>query len=206
MQLLLLLLHANDLDSTPEKHKKLDSLYRELMRNSESEKKVHDEEDIVSNIAILSAMKASDEPAPRNGAGKARKNQKQILESDIIADSPGPTPVEARGDVLKRVKGATQRSSSVASQNRTATTKEEVPEVKAPLPLQVGTEVFYRLQAADADEGVGQHQIIKRVVQEKKSWVPQVACMLILTLTERCTTSRTRKRVIPREGASLLDT
>jgi hypothetical protein len=137
------------------------------MRHSESEKKVHDEEDIMSNIAILSAMKAQDEPTPRNGTGKNRKNQKQIIESDIVADSPGPTPVEGRGDMLKRVKGATQRSSSVASQTRT-TAKEEVPEVKVINPLQVGTEVFYKLQAADADEGVGQHQIIKRVVQDKK--------------------------------------
>lgn len=155
------------IDSTPDKHRKLDSLYRELMRHSESEKKVHDEEDIMSNIAILSAMKASDEPAPRNGTGKARKNQKQILESDLVADSPGPTPVEPRGDILKRVKGASQRSSSVASQTRT-NIKEEAPEVKAVNPLQVGTEVFYKLQAADSDEGVGQHQIIKRVVQDKK--------------------------------------
>lgn len=123
----------------------------------------------MSNIAILSAMKASDEPAPRNGTGKARKNQKQILESDLVADSPGPTPSEGgRGDVLKRVKGASQRSSSVASQNRAASVKEEVAESKAPLPLAVGTEVFYKLQSADTDEGVGQHQIIKRVVQEKK--------------------------------------
>lgn len=138
------------------------------MRNSESEKKIHDDEDIMSSIAILSAMKASDEPAPRNGAGKARKNQKQILESDLVADSPAPTPNEGRGDVLKRVKGASQRSSSVASQNRAASVKEDVAESKAPGPLAVGTEVFYRLQSADADEGVGQHQIIKRVVQEKK--------------------------------------
>ena len=197
---------ADYLDSTPEKHKKLDSLYRELMRNSESEKKVHDDEDIMSNIAILSAMKASDEPAPRNGTGKVRKNQKQVPEPDIVADSPGPTPVEARGDMLKRVKGATQRSSSVASQNRAASVKEEVPEVKAPLLLQVGTEVFYRLQAADADEGVGQHQIIKRVVQEKKLYVRQYASVSMLTLTEHCTTSKIRKRARPRAKASLLDT
>ena len=176
------------------------------MRNSESEKKVHDDEDIMSNIAILSAMKASDEPAPRNGTGKVRKNQKQVPEPDIVADSPGPTPVEARGDMLKRVKGATQRSSSVASQNRAASVKEEVTEVKAPLLLQVGTEVFYRLQAADADEGVGQHQIIKRVVQEKKLYVRQYALVSMLTLTEHCTTSKIRKRARPRAKASLLDT
>lgn len=138
------------------------------MRHSESEKKVHDEEDIMSNIAILSAMKASDEPAPRNGGGKARKNQKQILESDVVVDSPVATPAEPRGDILKRVKGASQRSSSVASQSRATSVKEEAPETKVPGMLQVGTEVFYKLQAADIDEGVGQHQIIKRVVQDKK--------------------------------------
>ncbi|ETN43783.1 uncharacterized protein HMPREF1541_11107 [Cyphellophora europaea CBS 101466] len=153
---------------TPEQLRKLDLLYREHMRNSEAEKKIHDDEDIVSNIAILSAMKASDEPAPRNGTGKSRKNQKAILESDLVVDSPAPTPTEARGDVLKRVKGASQRSSSVASQNRASIAKEEAPEIKSPGLLQVGTEVFYKLQASDVDEGVGQHQIIKRVWQDKK--------------------------------------
>jgi hypothetical protein len=175
------------------------------MRHSESEKKVHDDEDIVSNIAILSAMKASDDPVPRNGTGKARKNQKQILESDIIAESPVSTPIEARGD-LKRVKGATQRSSSVASQNRTAAVKEEVPEIKTPGPLQVGTEVFYKLQAVDADEGVGQHQIIKRVVQDKKLYAISLPCDPALTFAAHFTTSRTQRKATPPAKESLPNT
>lgn len=145
------------------------------MRHSEAEKKLLDDTDVINNVAVLSAMKSSDEPAPRNGTGKSRKNQnKQILESDII-DSPS-TPTEGRSDILKRVKGATQRSSSVASQNRATITKEEVPEPKVEKagPLPVGTEVFYKLQdsdkkdADDDDGGVGQHQIIKKIYQEKK--------------------------------------
>ena len=144
-----------------------------MLRHSQAEADAHHKEDIVNNIAVLSAMKSSDEPAPRNGTGKSRKNQKQILESDIIAESPS-TPVESRGDILKRVKGATQRSSSTASQSRAAIVKEEVPEIKIDKsPLTVGTEVFYKLQSSDNDEGVGQHQIIKKIYQEKKGYVDQ---------------------------------
>ncbi|KAI9871925.1 MAG: hypothetical protein M1823_008313, partial [Watsoniomyces obsoletus] len=97
------------------------------MRHSESEKKVHDEYDIVNNLAVLNAMRSSDEPAPRNGVPKSRKGQRPIVESDVVVDSPGPSPSDGRPDILKRIKGTSQRSSSVASQSRVAPPpKEEV--------------------------------------------------------------------------------
>lgn len=152
------------------------------MRSAEAEKKVLEEDDVVNNIAILKTMTSTEEPsAPRNGTAKGRKNQKQILESDLIAESPS-TPTDGKSDLLKRVKGASQRSSSVASQNRASTARDEVPEVKVekPGPLAVGTEVFYKLQKGDNDEGVGQHQIIRKVLQEKKGYVLLALCLFSL--------------------------
>jgi hypothetical protein len=144
------------------------------MRQAESEKKTLEDNDPINSLGILAAIKSSEEPAPRNGTGKSRKNNKQILESDVI-DSP-TTPVDSRGDVLKRIKGNSQRSSSVASQNRVASVKEDVPEPKADKtgPLSVGTDVFYRIQPGEKDEkgiiveGAGQHQVIKKILQDKK--------------------------------------
>jgi hypothetical protein len=154
---------------TKEQLQELDSLYRTVMRKSDTEKKVIDEEDIANNLAVLAAMKTQDEPAPRNGTGKSRKNQKQILESDLPTEgSATPTATEPRVEIIKRTKGASQRSSSQASQNRTASVKESSVETKLSETLTVGTEVFYKLQAGDKDEGVGQHQIIKKVWQDKK--------------------------------------
>lgn len=127
--------------STPEQHRKLDELYRKKLRCAEAEKKVHDEEGIIDNIAILAAVKSTDEPAPRGGHGpKSRnKSQKPIIESDVSVDSQGTSPAESkdekpaaastnsRVDVLKRGKSntQTQRSSSVASQGRPAVAKDK---------------------------------------------------------------------------------
>ena len=146
------------------------------MRHAEAEKKVHDDYDMVNNLAVLKAMKAEDEPAPRNGAPKSRKGQRPIVESDVIVDSPGPSPNDGRPDVLKRVKGASQRSSSVASQSRAAAaSKEDGAEINRGIQaeragqLTVGTEVFYKFpRGAKEPEGEGIHGIIKKVWQEKK--------------------------------------
>src|ERR1700761_7857453 len=88
-----------------------------MLRYAEMERKVQEEEDFISNLAILKTLKSSDEPAPRNGQSKSRKNQRPNIDSDVV-DSPGPSPGEGRAEVLKRVKGTSQRSSSTASQNR----------------------------------------------------------------------------------------
>lgn len=146
------------------------------MRYAEAEKKVHDEDDIVSNLAVLAAMRSTDEPAPRNGAPKSRKGQRPLVESDVIADSPGPSPAEGRPDMLKRVKGTTQRSSSVASQSRAAAaSKDEGAETNRGIQaekagqLTIGTEVFYKFpRGAKEPEGEGIHGIIKKVWQDKK--------------------------------------
>lgn len=131
---------------------------------------------MATNLAVLVAMKSTDEPAPRNGAPKGRKNQKPVVEPEVVADSPGPSPSDGRAELMKRVKGATQRSSSTASQNRVAaSSKEDGTETNRGIlaekagQLTVGTEVFYKWPKGTKDaEGEGIHCIIKRVWQDKK--------------------------------------
>ncbi|KAK7896944.1 hypothetical protein LTR67_004832 [Exophiala xenobiotica] len=164
--------------STPDNHRKLDALYREHLKCAENEKKVHDDEDIINNLAILATMKSTDDLAPRNGPGKYRKNQRPIVESDVVVESPGPSPGDGRLEMMKRVKGAaTQRSSSTASQTRApSSTKDEVVEPHKGVlaektgQLVAGTEVFYKYprDLQEQEEGVGIHGIIKKVWLEKK--------------------------------------
>ena len=61
---------------TQEKLERLDRLYREVLRHSELEKKVLEEDDVVNNLAIVATMKSNDTPAPRNGQSKSRKPAK----------------------------------------------------------------------------------------------------------------------------------
>lgn len=116
--------HKSRSGSTPEQHRKLDELYRKKLRHAEAEKKIHDEEDVATNLAILITMRGTDELAPRNtGHGPKSSRNKQhrpIIESDVSADSPGVSPAETtstsnRLENLKRNKPNTQRSSSVVS-------------------------------------------------------------------------------------------
>ena len=148
-----------------------------MLRHSEAEKKAHEDYDIVNNLAILETLKSTDEPAARNGAPKQRKGQRPIVESDVITDSPGPSPSDVRPD-MKRVKGASQRSSSVASQNRAAIVLKEDTETNRGMiaekagQLTVGTEVFYKFPRGSKEpEGEGIHGIIRKVWQDKKPYV-----------------------------------
>lgn len=114
--------------ATPDQHRKLDELYRKKLRNAEAERKVHEEEDIASKIAILATMRGNDEPVLISrgaGGGKASRTKQQhqqhqqekqqqqhrpIIESDVSVDgSGGVSPAETtastsniRVDVLKR--------------------------------------------------------------------------------------------------------
>ena len=158
-----------------------------MLRYAELEKKVQEDEDPLSNLAILKTLKSSDEPAPRNGQSKARKQQRPNIESDVI-DSPGPSPAgEGRSELMKRVKGTSQRSSSTASQNRaTSIIREEGVETNVGLQAErngqliPGVDAYYKYpdskvpkdpkdqKAQDELEGVGIHVIIKKVLQDKR--------------------------------------
>jgi SAGA-associated factor 29 len=144
------------------------------MKHAEAEKKALDDYEIINNLAVLKTLKAEDEPAPRNGAPKSRKGQRPIVESDLPTESPGPSPSDGRPDMLKRVKGTGQRSSSVTSQNRAATGKDDTVEGNRGILaeknglLTVGAEVFYKFPRGAKEEGEGVHALIKKVWLDKK--------------------------------------
>ncbi|OAG38137.1 hypothetical protein AYO21_07597 [Fonsecaea monophora] len=161
---------------TPDQYRRLDALYRDNLRYAESEKKVHDDDDIISNLAILETMRSNDEPAPRNGQPKSRKHQRPAVDSEAL-ESPGPSPGDGRLEMMKRVKGTSQRSSSTASQNRAAPiVRDDGSDLYKGLQaeraghLVAGTEVFYKFpkDQQEQEEGVGIHGIINKVWQEKK--------------------------------------
>ena len=167
-------------DPTLAQHQRLDDLYRDLLRQSEEEKRLNDEYNLVDNLAILLAMKASEELPARNGAGpKSRKVQRSAADSDAAPDSPGPSPSETRSDLLKRVKGTGQRSSSVGSARSGVTPRiEEPPEANRGLAAEkaglliIGVEVFYKFPKGSGDDlGAGIQCIIKKVWHEKKPCV-----------------------------------
>lgn len=123
--------HKSRSGSSLEQHRKLDDLYRKKLRNSEAERKVHDEEDIANNLAILASLRSNDEPAPTRGGGhgpksRTKSSHKPVVESDVSPEgSGGVSPAETtastnpRVDVLKRNKsGHAQRSSTPSSQVR----------------------------------------------------------------------------------------
>lgn len=89
--------------------RRLDELYRQKLRKAEEEKKILDEEDMASNLAILAAMRGPDElpvpgvRGPKVGRGKAsaaatgatgtnnqanRATDKPRIESDVAIESP----------------------------------------------------------------------------------------------------------------------
>ena len=131
----------------------------------------------MDNLAILLAMKASEEPPSRNGAGpKSRKIQRSAVDSDAAPDSPGPSPSETRSEVLKRVKGTGQRSSSVGSARSGVVPRvEDGVETNRGLAAEkagqliIGVEVFYKFPKGSGDDlGAGIQCIIKKVWYEKK--------------------------------------
>lgn len=164
---------------------RLDTLYRENYKATESEKAVLHEEpyDLMNKMAILQALsttRVNDETQSRNGAvPKSRKPPRPSTDVEVVADSPGPSPSENRKDGLKRVKGAaTQRSSSVPSSARSGTGGAKSDDdgvlhkgARAERDGQfvVGAEVFYRHpKGALNAEGEGIQCIIKKVWTDKK--------------------------------------
>jgi hypothetical protein len=166
--------------------RRLDQLFRDLMKAAEAEHKILKEDDPASTLAILGTLKTSDDSAPRNGQSKSRKQQRSNIESDAV-DSPGPSPGEGRSELMKRVKATSQRSSSTASQNRAPSTiRDDAVETNIGLQaekngqLVPGVDAFYKypdqktpketkdIKGQDELEGVGIHVIIKKVVQGDK--------------------------------------
>lgn len=166
---------------------RLDTLYRENYKSSEAEQTVLNEEpyELKNQMAIMQALAATrtnEEAQPRNGAvPKSRKLQRQGGDSDTVADSPGPSPSESKKDGLKRVKGATQRSSSVPSSGARAGAGGKADDdgalhkglrAERDGHFVVGAEVFYRHPKGALNvEGEGIQCIIKKVWPDKKPYV-----------------------------------
>lgn len=102
---------------------KLDELYRAMVKLTEQETAIlqNPPDDPINKMGILNALAGrEDTQAPGRGsaASKQRGSKRSTLDNETAAtDSPGPSPSDVRSsDQLRRVKGQSQRSSSVASQ------------------------------------------------------------------------------------------
>ncbi|GAD95135.1 SAGA complex component [Paecilomyces variotii No. 5] len=99
-------------------HNQLDSLYRQLLKLSEEERAILQDEpsDVIKNLGLLTALRsASEAEAPLSRLASLPKFRKKRNEADgSAAESPAPS-VTSASDKLNRVKGTAQRSSSVSS-------------------------------------------------------------------------------------------
>jgi hypothetical protein len=95
----------------------LDSYHRQQLKLSEEEKAILRDEptDIIKNLGILIALRSASEADPQSRAASVPKQRKRKTEADgSAADSPGPSTAVV-SDKLNRLKGSTQRSTSVSS-------------------------------------------------------------------------------------------
>lgn len=98
-------------------------MYRAKVKLTEQETGIlhNPPDDLINKMGILNALAArEDTQAPVRGSAafKQRGSKRSGMDSETAAvDSPVPTPSDIRSsDQLRRVKGQSQRSSSVASQ------------------------------------------------------------------------------------------
>ena len=172
------------LEPTTAERDRLDNLYREDVRYSEEEAKVLKEEPygLINKMEIYRLLHAADEPpqARNPPVSKPRKLQRPATgESDAVVDSPGPSPNDARHDPLRKLKSASQRSSSVASAARvgiSARSEDGGEALKGKHAERaghfvIGAEVFYRHpKGALNPEGLGIQCIIKKVWQDRTQY------------------------------------
>lgn len=95
----------------------LDSLHRQLLKLSEEEKAILQEEptDVIRNLEILIALRSATEADPQSRAPSVPKSRKRKNDHEgSAADSPGPATI-AVSEKLNRIKGSAQRSTSVSS-------------------------------------------------------------------------------------------
>jgi SAGA-associated factor 29 len=159
----------------------LDSYHRQQLKLSEEEKAILRDEptDIIKNLGILIALRSASEADPQSRAASVPKQRKRKTEADgSAADSPGPSTAVV-SDKLNRLKGSTQRSTSVSStQPREAREgvaikiEEGVEGTKSTLAertgqLVVGAEVVYKHNKKQQGvEGEGIQCIIKSISVE----------------------------------------
>lgn len=96
----------------------LDAWYRQLLKLSEEEKAILQDEpsDVIKNLGLLTALRsASEAEVPASRAVPLPKSSKNSHAKDGSAIHAAATSNSALPDKLNRVKGSTQRSSSVSS-------------------------------------------------------------------------------------------
>jgi SAGA-associated factor 29 len=99
-------------------YNQLDGWYRQLLKLSEEEKAILQDEpsDVIKNLGLLTALRsASEAEAPTSRAASLPKSSKKNNEKDGFAIHAVTASNSALSDKLNRVKGSTQRSSSVSS-------------------------------------------------------------------------------------------
>lgn len=185
----------------------LDSWYRQVLKLSEEEKAILLEEpsDVIKNLGLLTALRsASEAETSISRAASLPKSSKQSFARDGTASHAATASNSALlPDKLNRVKGSTQRSSSVSSsghakegRDSVSVKLEDVAEGAAAKgtiaersgQLVIGAEVVYKHNKKQGAEGEGIQCIIKSIYGDgyKKKYLyaqPQIACVKLLTNT-----------------------
>uniref|UniRef100_A0A093UXF9 SAGA-associated factor 29 n=1 Tax=Talaromyces marneffei PM1 TaxID=1077442 RepID=A0A093UXF9_TALMA len=159
----------------------LDSWYRQVLKLSEEEKAILLEEpsDVIKNLGLLTALRsASEAETTISRAASLPKSSKQSFARDGTASHAATASNSALlPDKLNRVKGSTQRSSSVSSSGHAKDSRdsvsvklEEVAEGAAKGTIAerngqfvIGAEVVYKHKSKQGAEGEGIQCIIKNI-------------------------------------------
>lgn len=159
----------------------LDSWYRQVLKLSEEEKAILLEEpsDVIKNLGLLTALRsASEAETSMSRAASLPKSSKQSFARDGTASHAATASNSALlPDKLNRVKGSTQRSSSVSSsghakdgRDSVSVKLEDVAEgaAKGTIAersgqLVIGAEVVYKHNKKQGAEGEGIQCIIKSI-------------------------------------------
>lgn len=159
----------------------LDSWYRQVLKLSEEEKAILLEEpsDVIKNLGLLTALRsASEAETTISRAASLPKSSKQSFARDSTASHAATASNSALlPDKLNRVKGSTQRSSSVSSsghakdgRDSVSVKLEDVAEGAAKGTIAerngqfvIGAEVVYKHNKRQGVEGEGIQCIIKSI-------------------------------------------
>lgn len=172
---------SNSLEPTLAEITQLDSWYRQVLKLSEEERAILLEEpsDVIKNLGLLTALRsASEAETSISRAVSLPKSSKQSFARDGTASHAATASNSALlPDKLNRVKGSTQRSSSVSSSGHAKEARDSVSvkledvvegAAKGTIAersgqLVIGAEVVYKHNKKQGAEGEGIQCIIKNI-------------------------------------------
>ncbi|OXV11290.1 hypothetical protein Egran_00948 [Elaphomyces granulatus] len=163
---------------TLNEHYQLDTLYRQLLKLSEEERAILQDEpsDVIKNLGLLTALRSASEAEVPTRPSLLNKPRKKRNDTDLSGvDSPGPSTS------LNRVKGSMHRSASVSStyardvrdsrdgvsikvEDGTEGTKGALAEKSG--QFDIGAEVVFKHNKKGEGEGEGIQCIIKGISGE----------------------------------------